>query len=901
MEKLIELTKIKTYLQRLDDLLQISNRNGENSLTKICEGLMKDLFSIIYKAPLENTNLSLSNYPAIDLHSEEKRLAIQVTSNQSSSKIHTTFETFFKYKLDQHYKELKIIILTTKRFDLKLLQKKVNQISSQYNTSILIDISSSIITLPEIYNLIANTLDAEIITKILKLLENNFETSNTIENLTKYYESLKALFFQNVMDNDFGITLNGIYVDPNFSIHNSCANSECKELEYASYKSSAELNDKISIHEFLKHRLNNTNRFDQFFKESNSNVIFVMGYPGQGKTSLCSRLLFDLLTPFPNKPVFYLKLRNIVDTKTLIHNPFSCIFNELENLIDVPINKSLLKNSITILDGLDELYMKDNLNANDIEIFCKGVITESEKFKNWNVVITSRHGYINFDRMFRESFVAINIEPLDILQQQEWLAKYRSYNTITWLTSEKLKEINESKKRSVYIKELINQPLLLYIIASLEIEIDLSVNRTDIYNLLYDQIIDRKYSKDGQIENLKNLNKTQLKELLQEIAFAIFLNGRGYITEQEILNNEVFEEFLTLIGNERLSGTLKGILISFYFTERKLESSEGNKVGIEFFHKSLQEYLTAEKIVNSIFFKFLNKDSRNKYVLSKPEEMFKNIDEIFGKQRISFEIYEFISEMILEKEEVLKEELLKRLTLNLDLFFANDFLYNYTFHKLNPLKRMLWVFSTYWRFLHFLAPKQDFIKFDQEKTSKFFAFVSCAEILNDADLENLSISYQGFNDAYIPQINCVDTSITNSTIIESVVEKIHFSHTKINNIRFDNCTLPSLIVNKSKIDKMLFESCEIGELHFMGNNCKKNILFKDCYFAEEIFFRENKMNIITFEACSLTKTSFESVKLTKQNKNFVGCFVIDYQYDKRGNATHNKWLIDDTTLELIPV
>lgn len=901
MERLITQAKIQSYLTRLEDLLIISNTNGENTLTKICENLIRELFNIIYNEDFQNTNLHLGNYPAVDLQSLSSRTAIQVTSNRTSTKITETFDSFFKHKLDKEYSDLKIVILTTKGYNAETIKSNFKRIAEKYNTTFSIDIEKSIITLPTIYSIISNLSDINDLNKIRILFEKNFDEITKISELSSYYETLKELFFEKVMDNEYGITLNSIYIDPYFSIHESSVNKLCPDISPFRGGNQYKIKTKLSIHELLNAKYQKNNKYDDYFANPNANTIFILGYPGQGKTSLCSKLLFDILTQPQKKPIFYVKLRNISDTKVLINNPFTCIFNELEGIIDSEITKSMLKNSITILDGLDELYMKDNLNANDIEVFCKGIIHETEKFKNWEVLITSRHGYINFDKMFKENYIALNIESLELAQQLHWLKKYQKFDNSTWLTEDKLIKINHDQSDSLYLKELIAQPLLLYILTTLENEIDISSDRSEIYNLLFDQIIERKYSKDGQIENLKNLTKEDLRILLQEIAFLIFVKGTGYVTESDILNEEIFEDFLTSIGNKALSETLKGILISFYFTERKLQGDEAGKVGIEFFHKSLQEYLTAEKIVNTIFNDFLNKDKKEKYILSKGEDMLKKLGEIFGIHKTTNEIEVFMKELIKKRSNSEKMELAERLCLNVDYFFKNDFLCNHILNNVEPLTKISFIFSSYWSFLQALNQKIDLIKSDSYRTNKFFTYTNLVQNIPNFHLDSTEISHQNFNDSHTLNFTNFEQDIHNVSFTDCTFDLLTFGAISVIDMSLSNCYIASIKLYNAYIQKLFFSECDFEELYMNLIQPVKQLSFNKCEFHEKIYIKGRKSNTITFTDCIFYEESFENLKIVDLKIKFQNCILRKYSTVKRGVSNNIDYFIVDKTWDLIEI
>ena len=110
------------YLKIITDYLgtlryQVKYRNSINlyDINIIAESFYKDLLNKIFKYNLKNLNAVEKNASAIDLGDEEKRIAIQVTSDSKSTKIKKSIEKFIEYKWFEKYDRLIILILTNKK------------------------------------------------------------------------------------------------------------------------------------------------------------------------------------------------------------------------------------------------------------------------------------------------------------------------------------------------------------------------------------------------------------------------------------------------------------------------------------------------------------------------------------------------------------------------------------------------------------------------------------------------------------------------------------------------------------------------------------------------------------------------------------------------------------------
>ena len=112
----------ENYLKIITDYLgtlsyQVKYRNSINlyDINIIAESFYKDLLNKIFKYNLKNLNAVEKNASAIDLGDEEKRIAIQVTSDSKSTKIKKSIEKFIEYKWFEKYDRLIILILTNKK------------------------------------------------------------------------------------------------------------------------------------------------------------------------------------------------------------------------------------------------------------------------------------------------------------------------------------------------------------------------------------------------------------------------------------------------------------------------------------------------------------------------------------------------------------------------------------------------------------------------------------------------------------------------------------------------------------------------------------------------------------------------------------------------------------------
>jgi hypothetical protein len=265
-------------------------------------------------------------------------------------------------------------------------------------------------------------------------------------------------------------------------------------------------------------------------------------------------------------------------------------------------------------------------------------------------------------------------------------------------------------------------------------EIDETTNRAKIYSQLFTELIDRKYSKDGQLEVLENVKKDDLRELIREIAFAIFETGDEYITKNSLMRLEATQSFLKLLPGHNFKDSIKGIMIAFYFKETPKEKNDEfdddkSNYAIEFLHKSLREYMTAEKIFNTISYEFLDKRRGGRYVIDTARAALEQISKTFSKQDLTTEIKYHLAEII-RNSEIDKEELCDRLFHFFPDFVSNDFLVQFEYnHNLHPVNISMRCFVGFWTVVSLAGLKKNYLTSNtKERVADYFQILKQASI-----------------------------------------------------------------------------------------------------------------------------------------------------------------------------
>ena len=256
--------------------------------------------------------------------------------------------------------------------------------------------------------------------------------------LDRYQTDLKNLINEPVWNDQRGLTLQNLYVKPHFKIHKYCFKDTDERNRYDYYQDDNGFVDidypYKSIHEFLHQTLLGSNPLK--LKNASPQMIFLLGYPGQGKTSFCKKLLYDTYShDLPlDKDIFLVKFRNISRVSELINNPFSVLSDSISELVEDKVSENKLKESILLLDGLDELYMKENLRRVEIDDLVKNFLWEIKTYPELKVIITSRYGYLDLNKLKERNVLICQLEELNTKQQKKWLSNYKAYHPECVLT-----------------------------------------------------------------------------------------------------------------------------------------------------------------------------------------------------------------------------------------------------------------------------------------------------------------------------------------------------------------------------------------------------------------------------------------------------------------------------------
>ncbi|MCW3102971.1 MAG: Peptide deformylase [Bacteroidetes bacterium] len=840
------LQTVAKYLARFSEQIKILNNSGEFSLNIVAENILIELFNETLGGNYVNVNNTIGrNFPGIDLLDKNNKIAIQITSQASLSKIKKTISSFFDNDLHTIANQLFVYVITDRqaKYSQVAIDKHINdciqklikkrKVKSKSEVQFKFSGLDNVWDKKNFHDKLqaAANIDQQI--RVAFYLQKQFGIIEEKANLKKYYQSLKNQYYDIVMNDDKGMTLNEVYVEPLFEVFRHSMHPLPKQESSEDFIGIKN----ISLNKYIvENLLNNVSIIPNLKK---SNISIVLGYPGQGKTSFCKKVLNDYINTDNQKNIFFVKLKDITDGKNFVESPLTILLDFVCTQSEQNISKQSLKKSILILDGLDELYMKESMRLDDVERLCRELRRETESNKELKIIITSRYGYLETEKLIKDDILIFQLSSFNLNQQLEWLNKYLRFHPETWLSKEKIKALYPKKKYDEnYLAELMGQPILLHLIATLNNEIGKDTTRSVVYNQLFTELIERNYSIDGPLENLRNFNKDDIRQLIREIAFGIHINGGDFISKKDALTLKGVQKYLNKFPNKDFKENLKGVMISFYFKESEKGVNE-KSYAIEFLHRSFYEYMTAEKIVSTIEDKFLNKDQRGGYILEDDARALALFQELFSKE-FSNEIVDNISELIDRIEITRKRELANRLFGFFEYSLKKDFLGDYNSEISDePINIALNTFLGYWHFLMGLDENKNYLKnhYCGQKVANNLrilmnGYYSVSHRMNISNQDFTGLNLQ--NIYVIGSGGCVNTvfenaELGNSQFIDQYLNRVNLSNMgESYNVRFYDCTLIDCDLSGTSISGWVFENCSFHNVNFSSTeisstqfiNCK---------------------------------------------------------------------------------
>lgn len=691
----------------------------------------------------------------------------------------------------------------------------------------------------------------------------------------EYYKELIKQFVEPLQPDipECKENLKDLYIEPFFEIHKNSFSS--KEIEKTNEFN--KLNKELSVHAFFKNYYFKNKKHPEFTESYN--LLFILGQPGQGKTSFCNKLVYDYLQEsegLPKSPIFFVKIRALV-ARDFIDNPFIEIKRHIKQDYNFQEDKCIL-----VLDGLDEAYMSGGLNDGDLRNLYERLKIATQSNKDLKIILTSRFNYLKLNDSCTDHSSIIQLSTLDVIQIKEYSQKFKVFYPNNKLV-EKIDKIL-TDENYIHIRELLEQAVLLYFIAISDIDIEEKDSRSAIYDKIFTSLAKRSWDKNGQLSYIKKDLKDNpiryeklLREYIRNIAFAIYQSPNLYITINQLLQLEATTKFINKcfddsieFSQDKIKEISKYLLISFYFQESKNNNS--SDTAIEFFHNSLWEYLTAEYMWEENKKILLDKDSDGDFKITSKETYFNLLNELVGQKKISHTTSENLISIIENEEESAKINVANLSKTLFNKLSEADYLLEYS-SKINTLtsfEKTVSIFELFW----------------------IFYYESNLATTNTIELNNKNLPYLfEYSDIYryenrLINLNFVSNSLYIPFTAECLYENIMFN-SLIDNSWLGFCQFNNVIFNddfqlvlfiQNKFNNVIIENCEIGRHCYFEKNTFTNCKFVNVYVKNKNWLKDlskkNKVDSKIIEAHKieeiLEKDRFSEKKVKRYIIRYTG-------------------------------
>lgn len=637
-----------------------------------------------------------------------------------------------------------------------------------------------------------------------------FEQNSSFGAIFEYNRKIKRFYTDKIQkDGEAQETLKDLYIDPFFKIFKNNFIPEILEekKEARSYDFYYPENT-ISLHEFFNNFFFQNKKYHEL--KEDYDMIFLLGQPGQGKTSCCYKLVYDYLennSDLPQNKIFFIKIRELVAVDFVL-NPFQEISKRIPSNINLDEEAGYL-----ILDGLDEAFMSGGITESNLRHLYDRL--KKRKNRNLKIILTSRFSYLQINDPCLDNTLIIHLGKLkdeQILEYGEKFEKFYPQNNF----GRKIEEIIKDEKY-VHIKELLQQAVLTYFIGISNIDIEEKDSKAKIYDKIFDAMAMRSWDKSGQLDYLNSrmkdnpaLYKKHLREYLCSLAFEIHQSPNLFISLGHLNSLDTTKTFVRkcfkeelLQSSENIKEINKYLLISFYFQEST--KNDTNETAIEFFHNSLFEYLTAEYFWKENKKMLLNKDEDDDLLEVSYKNYFDLLDRLIGNKELSDSILYNLVEIIENENVEIKCGVLQQSRQVFIDLLEHDFLlkYNYDECLLTSLEKTNMLIKLFWTFIHTANKEMESIYVLPENIYKIFK----SEMIEIDELYNVEID----NDRTI------------------FFEDMFFYHAEVFKVNFLDCHIEFTIL-KSKIHFVNFKFVIFTDLNFR-ENVFEDVLFSECDFT----------------------------------------------------------------------
>ncbi len=712
------------------------------------------------------------------------------------------------------------------------------------------------------------------------------EARRKVQALDTYEAYLKSLYEVEEIMGEPGLTLDQVYIEPHYGILKQCFKDAHRDFK-GDFKAVEN-----SLHQFISQWLQGSIEFAEDLCQPNARLMVILGHPGQGKSSFCKKLCADLLNPMTdevNRRVWFIRLRDLLEVKDFVKKPYQQLPKELayqvksKTRVTTEINTIDFEDAIWVLDGLDELSMKDGLNERDI----MDMLAELQKHahaNNAHCLVTSRYGRLTKEELrYKEGFLTLQLTELNVTQQKAWLNQYSTAKRA--FDKECKPALTESQLDAFaagevdHIAELLNQPILLHMIAKLGIKLTEGMTRSTLYDQMFTTILTRQYDESRQLEAHENLKtvfkKTKVEQLREpmrrlagEVAYQIFINEQEYVNKYQLAHAEGVQLNKLFRKNDNSSQTafenLRTLMMSFYMREvprteddRKTVEADDFEYALEFVHKSFQEYMCAEHYWVTLKRKLLAKEEDD-YTIDDANSALKFCQGLMSHRMLTQEIVEYLEEIIAKDQRQDADtvaEVGERMHHLLPYLLKHDFLLQYnTKEKHPPAVQSRNAFYAWWQILMMAAPNANHVPEGELIKEQLFNYLRQGQYI-----QIFNLRHQCLEVSHFPFVQWGMWKLDHVILADSYIYGADFE-----GVRLTDAHLENAVLNRADLQSADMRGANMKNVRMtQANLIKSNLRNARLEFAalEEADLRGAVLINADLTNADLTKANLEKANL----------------------------------------
>ncbi len=406
--------------------------------------------------------------------------------------------------------------------------------------------------------------------------------------------------------------------------------------------------------------------------KQNSQVMFIQGGPGRGKTVFCRMFanwvrehLHPLWTPI------LIRLRDIDAFEPNIENTLrAAVKADFAKSDDGWLTDSNTR-FLFLLDGFDELRLEGRTTGG-IEKCLKQVgnlqaSCQSNPQLGHRFLVTGRELALQgIEQFLPRNLERVEIALMDKQLQQQWFGKWEKQ--VGEEKASAFQEFLQTQTCPERVKQLAQEPLLLYLLAAMHRDGKLTTQMFEeassteakilIYQTALDWVLTQQRPEQLNFE-LTEQETEDLRRILTEAGLCVTQAGGESASiamiEARLKGDDAAKELLEKAQQRLGDNPLRNALASFYL--RPAGSGEG---AVEFVHKSFGEFLCAERLQESLEEWTAPGRKRQRFFLN-DEQLVEKIYDLLGYGGLTPEIVDYLMALLAASKEFRPVELFERL------------------------------------------------------------------------------------------------------------------------------------------------------------------------------------------------------------------------------------------------